>query len=141
MNKKALLLTLALAFLSLQGEAQGTFSQSLLNNSHDIESLHSWGPYSKRYAGISHIADLRRGVMVDFSVMPGYYRRSYMVPNVLYQSGYHPWKCNPEMTKITYRYELEWKDRVFVDVTYHLLDQQRVLVEMECVNNTDTSVS
>lgn len=139
MNKKALLLTLALAFLSLQGEAQGTFSQSLLNNSHDIESLHSWGPYSKRYAGISHIADLRRGVMVDFSVMPGYYRRSYMVPNVLYQSGYHPWKCNPEMTKITYRYELEWKDRVFVDVTYHLLDQQRVLVEMECVNNTATN--
>ncbi len=139
MNKKALLLTLALALLSLQGEAQGTFSQSLLNNSHDIESLHSWGPYSKRYAGISHIADLRRGVMVDFSVMPGYYRRSYMVPNVLYQSGYHPWKCNPEMTKITYRYELEWKDRVFVDVTYHLLDQQRVLVEMECVNNTATN--
>ena len=139
MNKKALLLTLALAFLSLQGEAQGTFSQSLLNNSHDIESLHSWGPYSKRYAGISHSADLRRGVMVDFSVMPGYYRRSYMVPNVLYESGYHPWKCNPEMTKITYRYELEWKDRVFVDVTYHLLDQQRVLVEMECVNNTATN--
>lgn len=139
MNKKALLLTLTLAILTLRGEAQGTFSQSLLNNSHDVESLHSWGPYSKRYAGISHIADLQSGVMVDFSVMPGYYRRSYMVPNVLYESGYHPWQCNPEMTQITYRYELEWKDRVFVDVTYHLLDEQRVLVEMECVNNTSVN--
>ena len=139
MNKKALLLTLTLALLTLQGEAQGAFSQSLLNNSHDVESLHSWGPYSKRYAGISHIADMQSGVMVDFSVMPGYYRRSYMVPNVLYESGYHPWQCNPEMTKITYRYELEWKDRVFVDVTYHLLDEQRVLVEMECVNNTSVN--
>ena len=27
-------------------------------NSHDIASLHAWGPYSKRYAGISHIPDM-----------------------------------------------------------------------------------
>ncbi|MBQ3070623.1 MAG: glycoside hydrolase [Tidjanibacter sp.] len=139
MNKKTLLATILFALPILGVGAQGVIPRSLLSNSHDVESLHNWGPYSKRYAGISHIADLGSGVMVDFSVMPGYYRRSYMVPNVLYESGYHPWRCTPEMTQITYRYELEWKDRVYVDVTYHLLDSQRVLVEMECVNNTSAN--
>ena len=40
------------------------------------------------------------------------------------------------MNRITYRYEMEWKDRVFTDVTYYILDEQRILVGMNCVNNT-----
>ena len=80
-------------------------------NSHDIASLHAWGPYSKRYAGISHIPDMRKGIRFDFSVMPGYYRNRQLVPHVLFESSYYPWEINPEMTRITYRYELEWKDR------------------------------
>ena len=40
------------------------------------------------------------------------------------------------MTKVTYRYELEWKDKVYVDVTYSTLDSATVLVGMNCVNNT-----
>ena len=47
-------------------------------NSHDIASLHAWGPYSKRYAGISHIPDMRKGIRFDFSVMPGYLKRACM---------------------------------------------------------------
>lgn len=39
-------------------------------DSHDIASLHAWGPYSKRYAGISHIPDMSKGIRFDFSVMP-----------------------------------------------------------------------
>ena len=76
-------------------------------NSHDIASLHTWGPYSKRYAGISHIPDMRKGIRFDFSVMPGYYRNRQLVPHVLFESSYYPWEINPEMTRITYRYELE----------------------------------
>ncbi|MBL4561439.1 MAG: hypothetical protein JKX79_10695 [Labilibaculum sp.] len=106
------------------------------DNNHDISSLHSWGPYSKRYAGISHIPDMQQGLRFDFSVMPGYYRNRQLVPHVLFESSYYPWKINPEMDNITYRYELEWKDNVFIDVTYHLLDDARVLVESRCVNNT-----
>jgi len=34
-----------------------------------------------------------------------------------------------------YRYEMEWKDRVFTDVTYYILDEHRTLVGMNCVNN------
>lgn len=106
------------------------------NNSHDINSLSAWGPYSKRYAGISHVADMKSGMRFDFSVMPGYYRNKQSVPNVLFESSYFPWNINPAMTRITYRYEMEWKDRVYVDVTYHLLDSSQVVVEIKCINNT-----
>jgi hypothetical protein len=86
------------------------FSFAFFGNSHDIASLHAWGPYSKRYAGISHIPDMRKGIRFDFSVMPGYYRNRQLVPHVLFESSYNPWEINPEMTRITYRYEMEWKD-------------------------------
>lgn len=107
-----------------------------IDDGHDIASLHAWGPYSKRYVGISHIPDMKKGLRFDFSVMPGYYRCSQMVPHVLFESGYYPWQVNPDVTRITYRYELEWKDSVYVDVTYHLLDEHNTLVESRCVNRT-----
>ena len=111
---------------------------SCFNDSHDITSLTSWGPYSKRYAGISHIPDIKKGIRFDFSVMPGYYRNRQLVPHVLFESSYYPWNINPSMNRITYRYELEWKDRVFTDVTYYILDESSTLVGIRCVNNTET---
>lgn len=110
--------------------------QDLKCNSHDIVSLGNWGPYSKQYAGISFVEDISSGRRVDFTVVPGLYRRSYSVPNLLYESGCHPWKVTPDMRSITYRYELEWKDRVYVDATYDVLDGNRVRLSMKCVNNT-----
>ncbi len=110
------------------------FNFSKLNDSHDIQ-LSPWGPYSKKYAGISHIPDIKKGFRFDFSVMPGYYRNSILIPNVLFQSGYFPWESNNEMTRFTYRYELEWKDKVYADVTYHIIDSGTVIAEIKCVNN------
>lgn len=109
---------------------------SCLTDSHDITTLHAWGPYSKRYAGISHIPDMDKGVRFDFSVMPGYYRNRQLVPHVLFESSYYPWDIAPDMSRITYRYELEWKDQVYADVTYHVLNDTTTLVAMECVNRT-----
>jgi tetratricopeptide (TPR) repeat protein len=106
-----------------------------LENTHDI-LLSPWGPYSKKYAGISHIADQSSGLRFDVSVMPGYYRNKVLIPNVLFESGYFPWQVDKDMRRITYRYELEWKDRVFVDATYQVLDSSSVLIRMNCVNNT-----
>lgn len=111
-------------------------TSALFNNSHDITSLNAWGPYSKFYSGISHIENPDSGDMVDFTLVPGFYRRSYLVPNALYESGCLPWKVSSDMMHICYRYELEWKDLVYVDATYHILDDQNVLLEMKCVNNT-----
>lgn len=136
MIRKKLLLPVCVLFAAVAA-AQSAIPDRLFNDSHDVNSLGAWGPYSKQYAGISHIGELSSGRRVDFAVMPGFYRRSYSVPNVLYESGYHPWRVDPQMTEITYRFDLEWKERVYVDVTYHVLDSLRVLVGAACVNNTD----
>lgn len=108
---------------------------SKLNGSHDLQ-LPAWGPYSKRYAGISHIPDITTGMRFDFSVLPGYYRNKLLVPNVRFESLYFPWNVKNDGSSITYRYELEWKDQVYTDVTYTLIDTSSVLVSVHCVNNT-----
>lgn len=96
-------------------------------NSHDIASLHAWGPYSKRYAGTSHIPDMRKGIRFDFSVMPGYYRNRQLVPHVLFESSYYPWEINPEMTRITYRMNWSEMNRVYTVSPITLLDDNRTL--------------
>ena len=113
---KRYLMTFLAAFMAFH--CMGTSLPSQVD-SHDIASLHAWGPYSKRYAGISHIPDMSKGIRFDFSVMPGYYRNRQLVPHVLFESSYYPWEINPEVNRITYRYELEWKDKVYTDVTYY----------------------
>lgn len=111
------------------------FDTAKLNGSHNLQ-LPAWGPYSKRYAGISHIPDVTSGMRFDFSVLPGYYRNKLLVPNVRFESSYFPWNVKNDLRSITYRYELEWKDQVYTDVTYTLIDTSSVLVSMICVNNT-----
>ena len=105
--------------------------------SHDIASLSQWGPYSKEYFGISHIQDLSSGIQVEFCLVPGLYRRNVQVPCTLFESGVHPWSVTPDMKHITYRQDLIWKDQVYVDASYHVLDDRQVLLETRCVNHTD----
>ena len=107
-----------------------------LHDSHDV-NLSPWGPYSKKYAGISNIPDVKSGMRFDFSVMPAYYRNKVLIPNVRFESGYFPWEFSADLKQFTYRYELEWKDKVFVDVTYTVRDSSTVLVKMRSVNNTN----
>ena len=104
--------------------------------SHDIASLSKWGPYSKEYYGISHIDDINSGIQVEFCLVAGQYRRNFKVPCTLFESGVHPWSVSPDMRHITYRHDIEWKDMVYVDATYNVLDDNRVLLEARCVNNT-----
>jgi len=120
--------------LAVEGEPVELNFQSLAGT-HDL-NLPAWGPYSKKYAGISHIPDLKAGLRFDVSVLPGYYRSRVLIPNVLFESGYYPWEVNPDIKRVTYRYELEWKDKVFVDVTYSTIASNAVLVSMRCVNNS-----
>ncbi len=137
MRIKRILFGLAVILAVAPGlDAQGIPSE-YMNNSHDIQSLSPWGPYSKQYAGISYVEDMTCGERVDFTVAPGMYRRSYSIPNVLYESGWHPWRASADMRSITYRFELEWKDKVYVDVTYNVADDSKVSVLVDCVNNSD----
>ena len=120
--------------ISVKGQPLEVDFKSLADT-HDI-NLPAWGPFSKKYAGISHIPNLKEGLRFDVSVLPGYYRSRVLIPNVLFESGYYPWEVNSDMNRVTYRYELEWKDKVFVDVTYLMIASNTVLVAMHCVNNT-----
>ena len=111
---------------------------SSLANSHDLR-LPSWGNYTKTYNGISHVADLERGMRFDLSVFPGHYRREVMIPNVNWAGGFHPWEAAPDLSFYSYRYELEWKDRVYCDVSFSTLSDRSRLVRAELVNNTQAN--
>lgn len=145
MTIRKILVLLILVALVNKADAQGEkpFTKDFfqgLNNTHDLD-LPSWGPYSRRYAGISHIDDVKSGMRFDFFVAPGYWRNKVLLPSVRHESGYYPWNITSDYKTITYRYELEWKDKVYSDVTYHTVDSNTVLVKIQTVNNSDKAQS
>lgn len=70
------------------------FNFEELRNNHDLR-LPDWGPYTKKYMGISHLSDKNNGIRFDLSVFPGFYRKRVEIPNVLWESSYHPWEASP----------------------------------------------
>jgi len=103
-----------------------------------MENL-KWGPYSKRYAGVSHITDEKKGMRFDLSLCPGYYRSKMLIPNVTWESGYHPWESAPDLSYYSMRYDLEWKDKVYADISFSKIngtDDAR-LIRCHMVNNGD----
>jgi len=60
---------LVCAGIATKGQPLEMNFQSLAGT-HDL-NLPSWGPFSKKYAGISHIRDLKSGLRFDVSVLPG----------------------------------------------------------------------
>jgi len=113
-----------------------TLNYQALANTHDLQ-LSSWGPYSKRYAGISHIADLKSGLRFDLAVVISQNEHKCIIPNVRFESGYYPWQASNDLTRYCYRYELEWKDQLYADVHYQIVDSLRAAVAIQYVNNTD----
>ena len=106
------------------------------NSPHDLR-LPDWGPYTKRYIGVSHVADQRRGLRFDLSVFPGFYRRRVDVPNVRWESGYHPLEAAPDLRYFAHRHELQGRDEVYCDIAYSAIDEQARLVCATCVNQSD----
>ena len=107
-----------------------------MQDTHDL-NLPAWGPYTKKYMGISHIPDPDSGVRFDLSVFPGYYRGKVRVPNVMWENGYHPWEASPDLTYFCHRHDLEWKDQVYADISFSRIDDAASLIRAELVNNTD----
>ena len=105
--------------------------------SHDLR-LPGWGPYSKRYAGISHIPDVNQGLRFDLSVIPGHYRRQMLIPNEKWASGHHAWEAAPDLSYYAYRYEIEWKDQVYCDVSFSAVSERARLVRCAFVNQTES---
>ena len=98
-----------------------------------------WGPYSKKYAGVSRVVNHREidGARFDVSVAPAVSGFDIRVPNVTLPSAYHPWESDSDYGYYSFRYDLEWKDKVYADVSYVRLDEDSILVRTELVNNSD----
>ncbi len=110
---------------------------SSLRSDHDL-NLPAWGPYTKKYFGISHLPEAAKGVRFDIGFLPGFFRRTALIPNVLWESGYYPWEASPDLSYYCARFELEWKDRVYIDLSFSALSEKERLVCCEIVNQTES---
>lgn len=116
------------------------FTKSL-ENTHDM-ALPSWGPYSNKYNGISHVPVQNNGMRFDVIVQPSLYLRNQIaLANTQRESGYHPWQASPDLSYFSYRYELEWKDQVYCDVSFSKVDDDCRLIKAAFVNNTGNNRS
>ena len=104
-----------------------------------LEKMPVWGPYSKKYMGISRVVDSlpQSGARFDFSVHPTVWNSSVPVPNVTFPSNYHLWHCNGDYSYYSYRYELMWKDMIYCDVSFSKINDKAYLMRCEFFNNTD----
>lgn len=98
-----------------------------------------WGPYSKKYMGISKIIEKSKisGARFDLVIHPTYANSSVPVPNVTFPSSYHPWEASADGRFFSYRYELEWKDQLYADVAFFKIDDNNYGVRVEYVNETE----
>lgn len=105
----------------------------------NIDQMPLWGPYSKKYMGISRIVDSQAdtGARFDFIVHPTVWNSSVPVPNVTIPSSYHLWHCNEDYSYYSYRYELLWKDMIYADISFTRLDSEAYLMRCKFVNNTE----
>lgn len=107
----------------------------------NTKKLPLWGPYSKKYMGISHIVNSlsKEGARFDFTVHPTIWNSATPVPNVTVPSSYHLWECTADFSYFSYRYELMWKDLVYADVSFSKINDDAYLVRCDINNNTDLS--
>lgn len=98
-----------------------------------------WGPYSKKYMGISRIMRESEipGARWDLVVYPTYANSAVSVPNVTVPSDYHPWNCDEEGKYFRYRYELLWKDMLYADVDFFSIEEETWGIRVSYQNNTD----
>ncbi len=99
-------------------------------------TLPDWGPYHKIYAGVSHVADKTRGIRFDLDLFPGFYRRSIMIPKAVADCGAHAWRASTDGSHFCYRYELERKNRVYLDADF-LMDDHVCQGVLSFVNKTE----
>lgn len=100
--------------------------------------MHKWGPYSKKYFGVSRIteSEIDNGARFDFIVSPAMSNSDTRMPNVTLPVGWHPWCADSSLSFYSYRVDLEWKDVVYSDVSFVRLDDESTLVRTEIVNNS-----
>lgn len=104
-----------------------------------INVMPKWGPYSKKYFGISKIVEHKSesGVRFDLVVLPCVSNTDAKVPNVTIPVGVHPWECKSDYSYYSYRQDIEWKDVIYSDVSFTRLGEDSTLVRTEIFNNSE----
>ena len=100
-----------------------------------------WGPFTKRYMGISHVPDESKGLRFDFSVFPGIYRRKIKIPSVKWDSDFHYWKASSDHTYFSTRNQIIWKDQIYADIEYSVIDDNTVIICSNLHNKTNETQS
>ena len=105
----------------------------------DVARFPAWGPYSKKYMGISHLPqhERRAGVRFDFSTVPALSHLDIHLPNVTLPTGWRAWSAAPDLSVYSYRVDLQGLDDVYGEVFYGSLDDHTILVRTELTNHTD----
>lgn len=98
-----------------------------------------WGPYSKKYMGISRIVDedMKSGVRFDCTASPAVFGSGARVPNTTVPCSCRAWHCNSDYSYYSYRFDLENKDDVYSEVSYVRLSDEATLIRTEIFNNTE----
>jgi len=110
-----------------------------LKENHDL-SLPEWGPYCRKYFGLSHIADQKNGLCFDFSVMPGIHRRELAIPDGIRPSAYLPWQVSEDLGNYSYRQQIIPKDKVYADISFAEWGTGRRIVECSCKNHSGNDI-
>lgn len=100
-------------------------------------TLGAWGPYNKVYCGAAHVADPARGAAFQIELFPGIFRRKLVIAHCRMDSGLYLWGANADLTRFAYRYELEWKDRLYCDAEFTVSHDRRCDIACTFVNNTE----
>jgi hypothetical protein len=119
-----------------QSEKSESLNKATQQRSHDL-NLPAWGPYTKKYIGVSHIPDIEKGLRFDLSIFPGLTDQKTVVPNVMKKSSFHPWEASPNLEFFSFRHDLIWKDEVFADISYSEIDAQARSFKIDYTNNTN----
>ena len=103
------------------------------------EVMPKWGPYSKKYSGVSRVTEheTEKGVRFDFISLPAVSNTDAKAPNVTIPVGVHPWNVKSDYSFYSYRQDLEWKDVIYSDVSFTKLSDESVLVRTEIFNNSE----
>jgi hypothetical protein len=69
--------------------------------------LPAWGPYTKQFAGVSHVADPGNGLRFDLAIAVGRVGAPAPAPNAIMGSGFHPWAATADLTCYAYRMRVD----------------------------------
>ena len=104
------------------------------------ENLPLWGPYSKKYMGISRTIPEEKtsakGVRFELVVFPTIAFSGVRPPNTVLPSGYHPWDASGDLRYYSYRYELLEKDLVYADISFAAINENTSAIRINYVNNS-----